>query len=62
MIKDVGLPRVEKSPPIPPVVKEMLGWLNASLKSTETRDELSSTPYLQSKIKFKSYVKMPVSA
>ena len=26
----------------------MLGWLNASLKSTETRDELSTTLYLQS--------------
>ena len=28
--------------------KDMLGWLNASLKSTETRDELSTTLYLQS--------------
>ena len=26
----------------------MLKWLNASLKSTETRDELSTTLYLQS--------------
>ena len=30
----------------------MLGWLNASLKSTETRDELSTTLYPQSKINF----------
>ena len=30
----------------------MLGWLNASLKRTETRDELSTTLYLQSKINF----------
>ena len=41
-----------------------LGMANASLKSTETRDELSTTLYLQSEINFlnKSYVKMPVSA
>ena len=30
------------------IKKEILGWLNASLKSTETRDELSSSLYLQS--------------
>ena len=29
--------------------REMLGWLNASLQSTETKDELSTTLYLQSK-------------
>ena len=28
----------------------MLGWLNASLQSTETRNELSTTLYLQSEI------------
>ena len=28
--------------------KEMLGWLNASLQSTGTRDKLSTTLYLQS--------------
>ena len=28
----------------------MLVWLNTSLKSTETRDELSTTLYLQSKL------------
>ena len=33
-----------------------LGWLNASLKITETREELSTTCILN-----KSYVKMPVS-
>ena len=33
-----------------------LGWLNASLKSTETREELSTTCILN-----KSYVKIPVS-
>ena len=37
--------------------KEMRGWLNTSLKSTETRKELSTTCNLN-----KSYVKMPVSA
>ena len=31
----------------------MLVWLNASLKSTETRDELSTTLYLQSKRQIK---------
>ena len=35
----------------------MYWWLNASLESTETRDELSTTCNLN-----KSYVKMPVSA
>ena len=30
------------------VNKEMLGWLNASLKCTETSDEFSTTLYLQS--------------
>ena len=34
-----------------------VGWLNASLKSTETREELSTTCILDN-----SYVKMPVSA
>ena len=29
--------------------KDTLGWLNASLQSAETRDELSTTLYLQSK-------------
>ena len=41
--------------------KEMLGWLNTSLKSTETMDELSITLYLQSEINFCS-VRMPVNA
>ena len=36
--------------------KDMQGWLNTSLKSTETREELSTTCILN-----KSYVKMPVS-
>ena len=30
----------------------MLGWLNASLKSMKTRDEISTTLQLQSKINF----------
>ena len=45
--------------------REMLGWLNASLKSTETREELSTTLYLQIRYKFvlnNSYVKKPVNA
>ena len=29
--------------------KGVLGWLNPSLQSTKTRDELSTTLYLQSK-------------
>ena len=33
------------------------GWLNASLKSMETREVLSTTCILN-----KSYVKMPISA
>ena len=37
------------------------GWLNTSLKSTETRDELSITLDLQSQINFCS-VRMPVNA
>ena len=36
--------------------KRNVGWLNPSLKSTETRKELSTTCILN-----KSYVKMPVS-
>ena len=35
-----------------------LGWLNTSLKYTETRDEPLNTLYLQSKINFK----MPIGA
>ena len=38
--------------------EDMLGWLNTSLKCTETRHEPSTTLYLQSKINFK----MPVIA
>ena len=38
-----------------------VGWLNTSLKSTGTRDELSITLYLQSEINFCS-VRMPVNA
>ena len=32
--------------------KEMFGWLNASVKCTETRVDPSTTLYLQSKINF----------
>ena len=39
----------------------MKGWLNTSLKSTGTSDELSITLYLQSEINFCS-VMMPVNA
>ena len=38
-----------------------VGWLNTSIKSTETRDELSITLYQQSEINFCS-VRMPVNA
>ena len=41
--------------------REMKGWLNTSLKSTGTRDELSITLYLQSEINFCSD-RMPVNA
>ena len=37
----------------------MYGWLNSSLKRTETRDELSITLYLQYEINLCS-VRMPV--
>ena len=36
-----GSSKVQKLVPQKPL--EMYGWLNASLKSTETRDELSTT-------------------
>ena len=38
-----------------------MGWLNTSLKGTETGDELSITLYLQSEINFCS-VRIHVSA
>ena len=37
------------------------GWLNTSLKSMETKDELLITLYLQSEINFCS-VRMPANA
>ena len=41
-------PYIESATALSDYEKEMLGCLNASLKSTETRDELSTTLYLQS--------------
>ena len=69
MLADANL--IPPHPPIPPtnirkvrgrrkslaLKEKMLRWLNASLQCTETRDEPSTTLYLQI-----SSIKMPVTA